>query len=687
MVANSTPRGPSQPVMLQPSVSQPVELMAQRIARFDWGRTSLGPLPRWPASLRIAVDMMHLSPFPCAVVWGADLFVVHNEGYRALRAVPDALGTAFDRLWHDVWPAVGPRVFQALEGRSSFVEDPPLSVPGVEDEEPIWCAFGFAPLHDELGNVAGFLHTVIETTASVEAHRHWRAQALGFEQQIERHVAEREQFWQLSRDAMMTVTAELKLHAVNPAWYRILGWTQEQVQDMPVMELVHPADRADVQVAVSGLLQDSNTEQIETRLRHRDGHYHWFRWSARFDGSLLTAVGRDITEDREEAARQSRALMRNSERMQVVGQLAGGMGHEMNNLLSGVGGSLELLQRRLREGRLERVEAYAEVARESVQRAMELTHRLLALSRLQPLATRPLDFNRQLRLCEPLLLKTLGAEVGLHWQLDVVPWAVKLDVRELENALISLCTNAREACLTQGSVTLRTVNKRLTSAFPDARGLPPGDYVALYVEDDGHGMSAEDIARAFEPFFTTKPVGRGAGLGLSMVYGFVSQSGGYVWIESVPEQGTTVSMLFPRCHERVLEEPKPLPPPQRVARGERLLLVDDEVNLRAVMHEYLAERGFDVTVAGDANTALESFRHDGPFDLVITDIGLPGGFSGRQVARAMRMQIAQQKILFITGYGDQPIEAQLLDQAGTALMNKPFLLAELADQALRMLDA
>lgn len=274
----------------------------------------------------------------------------------------------------------------------------------------------------------------------------------------------------------------------------------------------------------------------------------------------------------------------------------------------------------------------------------------------------------------------------MHWQLDVVPWAVSLDVRELENALINLCTNAREACLTQGSVTLRTVNKRLTSAFPDARGLPPGDYVALYVEDDGHGMSAADIARAFEPFFTTKPVGHGAGLGLSMVYGFVSQSGGYVWIESALEQGTKVSMLFPRCHEPVPEEPKPAPPSQRVTRGERLLLVDDEVNLRAVMHEYLAERGFDVTVAGDANTALERFRHAGPFDLVITDIGLPGGFSGRQVARAMRMQRAEQKILFITGYADQLTELQLVDQPGTALMNKPFLLAELADQALRMLD-
>ncbi|MNO83355.1 Blue-light-activated protein [compost metagenome] len=441
-----------------------------------------------------------------------------------------------------------------------------------------------------------------------------------------------------------------------------------------------------MQVAVSGFLQYCNTEQLETRLRHRDGHYHCFRWSARFDGNLLTAVGRDITEDREEAARQSEALMRNNERMEVVGQLAGGVGHEMNNLLSGIGGSLELLQRRLQEGRLERVEAYVEVARDSVQRAMELTHRLLAFSRHQPLSPKPLDFNRQLRLSEPLLLRTLGAEMRLHWQLDVVPWAVNLDVTQLENALINLCANAREACLERGNVTLRSVNKRLTASFPDEHGLPPGDYVALHVEDDGHGMPAADIARAFEPFFTTKPIGRGSGLGLSMVYGFVGQSGGYVWIESTPSLGTKVSMVFPRCHVPVSEEPKPVQRSQRMAQGERLLLVDDELNLRAVMREYLTERGFEVTDVGDANTALERFRHDGPFDLVITDIGLPGGFSGRQVAKAMRMQLPLQKILFITGYADQPVEAQLLEQPGTVLMNKPFPLADLADQALRMLE-
>jgi PAS domain S-box-containing protein len=687
LVANGTPREVEPQVTLLASNPASADPMGERIAQFDWGRTSLGPLPRWPASLRIAVDMMQGSPFPCAVVWGADLSVVHNDAYRMLRGGGhDALGQAFDVLWNDAWQGMGPWVYKALEGRSSFVEDPPLRIERGNVNDPLWCAFGYSPIRDEQGGVAGFLHTVIETKASAEAHHHWREQATAFEKQLQRYMADREQIWQLSRDAMMIVTRELTLHSANPAWHRILGWSEALVPNMSILELIHPADRAEVQVAVSSFVQGQEAEQIDIRLRHQDGHYRWFSWSAKFDGNLLTAVGRDITADREEATRQSEALLRNSERLEVVGQLAGGMAHEMNNLLSGIGGSLELLQRRLLQGRLERIETYVELARDSVQRAMNLTHRLLAFSSNQPLEARPLNVNRQLSLIEPLLQQALGAEMSLQWQLDVTPWAVSVDVTQFENALINLCANAREACLERGSVSIRTVNERLATHFPDESGLPPGDYVALHVEDDGHGMSAAEVAKAFEPFFTTKPLGRGSGLGLPMVYGFVGQSGGYVWIESTQGQGTKVSMLFPRSLAPVPEAPLVCLPSVNRAQGQRVLLIDDELNLRALMREFLTERGFAICDVQDANSALDRFRHDGPFDLVITDIGLPGGFSGRQVAKAIRMIVPSQKILFITGYTDQPIEAQLLDQPGTALMLKPFALEHLANQALHMLD-
>ncbi|WP_431196755.1 response regulator [Pseudomonas fulva] len=687
MPGKQGPRGPIASVAKElPKRSLPSDFKEQ-VIRFDWSQTALGALPHWPACLRIAVDTMCHSPFPCAVVWGNQLTVIPNDAYVALKGSSGTLGARFDMLWHDQWESLGPYVFDALAGRSSFIEDPPISIGRCDHAEGPWCALGYTPLNDELGEVAGFVHTIIETAANKEGREHWRSQAKSLERQIASHVSELERIWQLSNDAMMTVTPDLKLHNANPTWLSILGWELEQVQHLPILSLVHPADLAQVQQAIESLLRRNDTHQIETRLRHREGHYHWFSWSARGGARLVTIVGRDITGAREDAMRQSRMLMRNTERMEAVGQLAGGMGNEMNNLLAGIGGGLELLQLRLQEGRLERIEEYVKLSRDSVLRAMELTHRLLAFSRDRPSAPRPFHLNRQLRLSEPLLLSALGPEMHIDWQLDVASWVVCLDIAALENALLCLCANAREACLGKGTVTVRSVNERLSVPFPDETGLPAGDYVALHVADEGHGMPASDVARAFEPFFTSKPPGRGAGLGLSMVYGFVRQSGGYAWIESTVGEGTKVSMLFPRCFEAVHEAPVGRKSPSRVGSGERVLLVDDELNLRTVMREYLLESGFDVTDAADANSALQRFRQDEPFDLVVTDIGLPGSFSGRQVARAMRMLKPEQKILFITGYALQEIESESIQHPGTALLRKPFQLAQLVEQVLEMIDS
>ncbi|NIF25103.1 response regulator [Pantoea sp. Tr-811] len=659
--------------------------MGELIAQHDWSTTSLGPLPQWRASLRIAVDMMLMSPFPSAVVWGPDMTVIHNAGYLALLDSPGpVLGQHFDTLWQQHWQSIGPWVYKALGGSANFVEAQPVLIASPNAVGPAWYAFSYTPIRDEMNEVAGFLHTVIDTTDSVDAHARWRDQALAFEGQIHRYMADREQMWKLSRDAMLVVTTDLKIQAANPAWQRILGWQEDQVRDTSILALVHPADRAEVEVAALEFTRGEGAGQLETRLRHADGHYRWFNWTANFDGLLLTAVGRDISAEREEAQRHSQEWLRDAQRLESVGQLAGGMAHEMNNLLSGIAGSLEMLQRRIAQGRTERIEHYVELASDSVQRAMNLTHRLLTFSRYQPLAPKVLELNRQLTDMGSLLQQALGAEMRLIWELDVQPWAVFLDASQLENALVNLCANAREACLGCGELTIRTINRRLATPFPDGNGLPPGDYVALEVLDTGHGMPAQDIAKAFEPFFTTKPMGRGLGLGLSMVYGFVGQSGGHVWIESTPGQGTVVSLLFPRSFEEVVQAPAVQAPAISLASGQRLLLVDDEFNLRTLMREYLRERGFEVFDVADANTAMQRFQHAGPFDLVITDIGLPGGFSGRQLARTMRMLEPSQKILFITGYTEQPLEAQLLESPGTALMLKPFQLQSLANQALLM---
>ncbi|WDY60140.1 ATP-binding protein [Pseudomonas sp. PSKL.D1] len=663
-----------------------VDAMGEHIAKFDWQRTELGALPLWQASLRIAVDTMLLSPFPSAVVWGPGMTVVHNDAYLPLlNGIQHGLGRGFDTLWGSMWPELGPWVFKALQGQASFVQDEPQRIECATTGVSGWFRFSYTPIRDEHHDVVGFLHTAIETSASEHVLDQWREQTMAFERQIKRYMDDLEYMWQLSRDAMVTVTRDLRLQSANPAWYRILGWREDQVRDMPVLQLIHPADRAEVEVAVTKFVGERITDVFETRMRHADGHYRCFRWTAKFDGALLTAVGRDITDDREEAMRQSRALIRDTQRLEMVGQLAGGMAHEMNNLLSGVGGSLELLQRRLAEGRLDRIDSYVELARDTVNRAMTLTHRLLAFSRHQPLSPKPLNINHQLSLMEPLLLQALGAEMHLAWEMDVSPWAVCLDVTQLESSLINLCANARDACLERGTVMIRTMNTRLAAPFPDEKGLPPGDYVALQVEDDGHGMPADYLNRAFEPFFTTKAVGRGSGLGLPMVHGFVRQSGGYIWIDSTPDQGAKVCMLFPRISMPVAEEPVVCLPRVTEATGQRLLLVDDEHGLRGLIVEYLRERGFNAYEATDSTSALERFRNEGPFDLVITDVGLPGGFSGRQLVKTMRMIKPEQKVLFITGYTDFSLDAHQLQGADTALLLKPFQLETLANQILLML--
>lgn len=654
-----------------------------QISSFNWEATPLGPLTRWPPALRIAVDMLLLSAYPCALVWGPALTVIHNEAYPVpLGERSHALGDSFDALWATAWDDMGAAVFQALEGHGSLAENSLLTVN--RDGRPFqaWFTCSYSPIRDDQGAVAGFLHALVETTASVERTREWRELAQSFEAQLSRYMAESEHTWQLSPDVMLMLDTELRVRLANPAWHRLSGWTDEQQTPVPLLELIHPAERTEARLALMALMQGHDTPAFEARVRQGEGHYCWLRWHAVSGQALPILIGHNITEERHSVQRMAEAAVRDSQRMESAIKVAGGLAHEMNNVLSGVGSSLELLERRLAQGRLERLDSYVQMARECAQRAIGLTQNLLAFARSQPLSPNPLDINQLIRKAQPMLEQCTGAQMHLHWELDIAPWPVQLDPDQLRNALLHLCANARDACLGRGSLSIRTSNERLDDA---TAGLPAGDYVMVQLEDDGHGMSAEDVARAFEPFFTTKPLGQGSGLGLPMVHGFVRQSGGQVWIESRLQHGTQVVLMFPRYSGT-----QPIPEAPTITgearQGERVLLIDDELNLRGLIKEILVDRGFEVCDVTDANTALGQYRHAGPFDLVITDIGLPGGFNGRQVARAMRMINPEQKILFITGYTADPVEQQLLDEPGTALLLKPFSLESLVMQVDRMLQ-
>ncbi|WP_313048313.1 ATP-binding protein [Pseudomonas soli] len=675
-----------QVIHLAPPSSSLAEV-GRPIAGFDWSATPLGALTSWPPTLRIAVDMVLMSPFPCALAWGSALTVIHNDAYRVLLGgAADHQGRAFDALWEQSWESMGASVFKVLQGQGSLIEDAPLAVYREGITGKAWVSGCFSPIRDDGGAVAGFLHALFETTASVGACHEWRELAQSFDARLAQYLADPEHTWQLSPDVMLMLDADLRVRTANPAWHRLLGWDEAAPMQMALPDLFHPADRTEAQLTLMALVQGHAAPPFEGRVRHSDGHYCWFRWTGSAHQLLPTLVGRNITADRHEVQRLAEAAVRDSQRMEGVVKVAGGLAHEMNNVLSGVGSSLELLERRLAQGRMERVDEYVRMARECAQRAIGLTQNLLAFARSQPLTPNPLSINRLLEEAEPILRQTLGAEMTLNMQLDVAPWPLQVDPDTLRNALLHLCSNARDACLGEGNLTIHTANERLEMPSEGPEALPPGDYVTLQVEDDGHGMSRQDLARVFEPFYTTKPLGQGAGLGLPMVHGFVQQSGGQMWIESAIDQGTRVVMMFPR-YQGTLPDSIAHDATPRQMQSERLLLVDDESNLRGLMKEALVDYGFEVCDVPDANSALGQFRHGGPFDLVITDIGLPGGFSGRQVARALRMMKPEQKILFITGYTAEPVEQSLLDEPGTALMFKPFSLQMLVEQIQRMLQA
>jgi CheY-like chemotaxis protein len=369
------------------------------------------------------------------------------------------------------------------------------------------------------------------------------------------------------------------------------------------------------------------------------------------------------------------ANLRQSQKMEAVGQLTGGLAHDFNNLLTGISGSLELIERRLAQGRLSDLERYLRTAQGAAKRAAAVTHRLLAFSRRQTLDPKPTDMNRLIGDMEELICRTMGPAIAVTIRRAPELWHVLVDPNQLENALLNLCINARDAMPDGGCLTIETSNEALGAA--DARRLQveAGDYLSLTVTDTGGGMTPEVIARAFDPFFTTKPLGEGTGLGLSMVYGFARQSGGQVSIASDPGKGTTVSICLPRFlgQEGVSEELIDVETVQP-GGGETVLLVDDEATVRMLVKEVLQERGYRILEAEDGNSGLELLRSNRRIDLLVTDVGLPGGLNGRQLADAAILLRPDLKILFITGYAENAVLGEGQLKPGMHIMIKPFSL-------------
>ena len=405
---------------------------------------------------------------------------------------------------------------------------------------------------------------------------------------------------------------------------------------------------------------------------------------------LNETLERRVEEEVAQRARTEEAL-RQSQKMEAVGQLTGGLAHDFNNLLAGISGSLELLQSRLAQGRLGDLDRYLLAAQGAAKRAASLTHRLLAFSRRQTLDPRPTDLNRLVAGMEELVRRTVGPSTALEVVAAGGLWATMIDPGQLENALLNLCLNARDAMPRGGRLTVETGNRWLDERAAASRDLPPGQYVSLCVSDTGTGMPPEVAGRAFDPFFTTKPIGMGTGLGLSMVHGFVRQSGGQARIYSEPGGGTMVCLYLPRFHGVAVDAERPAgregsAAPGHVA-GETVLVVDDEPTVRMLVAEVLEDLGYTAIEASDGPSGVEVLRSDARIDLLISDVGLPGGLNGRQVADAGRAVRPGLRVLFITGYAENAVLGNGHLDPGMHVMTKPFAMTALATRIRAIMEA
>ena len=759
--------------------------LGERIGRFDWSRTAIGPIEAWPAAMRATLALILRSPVPIVTLWGDRGVMIYNDAYRQFAGGrhPELLGTEVLVGWHEVADFnanVMQKVFR--EGGTLSYKDQELTL--VRDGTPrvLWTDLEYSPAVDEHGRPLGVVAVVIETTHRVLANR-----AL---------AGDRDRLWTMSQDLLLVCTTEGTITAVNPSAGRMLGWKEDEMVGRSIAEFIHRDDQNHTAAEVGRLRAGATTLAFENRYRTRDGDYRVLAWTAVPDAGRIHAIGRDITAERQlardreriwklspvlkvvtnregivtdvnpswtatlgwtreetlgrrttdfmvgdesawhervETLKSGRSLpsyqtvlrtrdgeqrlihwttvpeggtfygfgrdvtaereaaaalaeteeaLRQSQKMEAVGQLTGGIAHDFNNLLQGITGSLEIMQRRIAEGRTDNLDRFITGAAGAAHRAASLTHRLLAFSRRQPLDPRPVRANALIGSMEDLLQRTLGEQVQLRLALHDALWVTKCDPNQLESSILNLVINARDAMPEGGALTVETENVRLDHAGAGRRRpVKAGHYVRISVTDTGTGMDADVAARAFEPFFTTKPIGKGTGLGLSMIYGFAQQSEGYAGIESRPGRGTTVSVYLPRHHGEESSNEGGVEPtePAHAGHGEVVLVVEDQTVVRELIVEELTELGYAVLSAADGSEGLQLIRSMERIDLLVTDMGLPG-MGGQELADAARSLRPGLRVLFVTGYAENAALASGFLEPGMAMITKPFAMSALAQR-------
>ncbi|WP_218511448.1 PAS domain-containing sensor histidine kinase [Variovorax sp. dw_308] len=547
-----------------------------------------------------------------------------------------------------------------------------------------WHIARAVPLHDEAGAIIHWVGTNTDIEDQKAAALVLANMNQMLEEQVAERTADRDRMWRLSMDVMVVADFDARILSVNPAWTRLLGWSQTELVGHNFLDLVHPDDRSATLAELARLADGAATFRFENRYRRKDGSYCPFMWTAVPDERFIHAVARDMTTDHEaaEALKRTQAALYQSQKMESVGQLTGGVAHDFNNLLQVISGNLQLLLRTVgAEGSAAR---YVTNAIAATQRGARLSNQLLAFARRQPLDPKVVNVGRVIAGMEDMLRSTIGDAIEIRTVVSGGLWNSFVDAAQVENALLNLALNARDAMEGSGRLTIEVGNasldKRYTRDYPD---VVAGQFVLLAVTDTGSGMTPEIAARVFEPFFSTKAEGKGTGLGLSMVYGFVRQSGGHVKLYSEPGHGTTVKIYLPRAAgdvSTVAEEVDVLD-----GGSETVLVAEDDDAVRATVVELLGHLGYEVLEARDAAAALAILKNGAQVDLLFTDVVMPGKLRGPELARKARQLQPGIAVLFTSGYTQNAIVHGGRLDSGVELLGKPYTHDALAKRIRRVL--
>ena len=545
-----------------------------------------------------------------------------------------------------------------------------------------WHLARATPIRGIDGTVARWVGTNTDIEEQRSAQAVLAATNQSLEEQVEARTRERDRAWRNSQDLQAILDAAGVFLSVNDRWNDILGWSGDDLLGRSHFDFLHEDDHGHARAA---LADQSRQPAYESRHRHRDGGYRWISWVASHDGDSIFASGRHVTVEKQATADLAAAQeqLRQSQKMEAVGQLTGGVAHDFNNILQIISSNLHLLSR-FTPGN-DRMQQRITSAEDAVRRGAKLSSQLLAFSRRQPLAPKVLNAGKLVAAMEDLLRRALGEAVEVELVVSGGLWNTFVDPTQIENAVLNLAINGRDAMQARGKLTIEIGNAHLDDLYARRHvEVMPGQYVMLAVSDTGSGMTPEVAQRAFEPFFSTKMVGAGTGLGLSMIYGFVKQSGGHIKIYSEVGVGTTIRMYLPRSMQRE-EVLHPLVAEAAVGGEETILVAEDDEGVRATVVDILRELGYRVLEARDADSALNVVESGVGIDLLFTDVVMPGTIKSTELARRAQNRLPNLRVLFTSGYTQNAIVHGGRLDPGVELLVKPYKRDDLARKIRQVL--